>query len=352
MPGVAVEPAHGEDGGGDADRQVDEEDPVPADRLGQDAAGEQADRRARGRDEAVDADRLRLLGGLREHRHDHPEDHRGGHRPADALDEARGHQHLLALGQPARERRDGEDGEAGEEQAAAAEQVAETTGEQQQAAEGDQVGVDDPREARLGEAEVALDRGQRHVHDRRVEDDHEHSGAQHDERGPAVTVGSGHTRTVTDDLDSRTICFGSTASGAHCAPAHDLRALDRLDEALADQPGERVHEGVALVLVAAWRARPRARPRSPRAPRATISCPASVTAITRARRSVGDGRRSASPAASSSSSVTTIVVLSSPTMRASSICVCSPPSAASRTCCARGEMPRSSRAAVSSVVSV
>src|SRR3954466_6715607 len=42
------------------------------------------------------------------------------------------------------------------------------------AAEGDEVGVDHPGEARLREAEVGLDRGQRDVHDRLVEDDHQH----------------------------------------------------------------------------------------------------------------------------------------------------------------------------------
>ena len=65
--------------------------------------------------------------------------------------------------------------EPGEEDVAAAEQVAEPPGQQQQAAEGDQVGVDDPGEARLREAEVGLDRGQGDVHDRRVEDDHQHA---------------------------------------------------------------------------------------------------------------------------------------------------------------------------------
>jgi hypothetical protein len=35
----------------------------------------------------------------------------------------------------------------------------ETPGEQQQAAEGDQIGVDDPGKARLRETEVVLDRG-------------------------------------------------------------------------------------------------------------------------------------------------------------------------------------------------
>jgi len=56
----------------------------------------------------------------------------------------------------------------------------------------------------------------------------------------------------------------------------------------------------------------------------TLRRPAAVTAITRARRSVADGRRSAKPSVSSSSSVTTIVVLSRSTMRASCVCVYSP----------------------------
>ena len=113
---------------------------------------------ARRGDEAVDADRLRLLARLGEHRHDHAQDDRGGKRSADALDEARRDQHSLALSEGAGHRRDGEDREADEEDLALADQVAEATGEQQQAAESDQVGVDDPGEARLREAEIVLDR--------------------------------------------------------------------------------------------------------------------------------------------------------------------------------------------------
>ena len=59
----------------------------------------------------------------------------------------------------------------------------------------------------------------------------------------------------------------------------------------------------------------------------------------RARRSVGEGRRSASPAFSSSSTVTTIVVLSSPQRSARRICVCSPSSALISTHWARGVSP-------------
>jgi hypothetical protein len=49
----------------------------------------------------------------------------------------------------------------GQEDAPARDEVPKPSGEQQQAAEGDQIGIDDPGEARLREAEVALDRRER-----------------------------------------------------------------------------------------------------------------------------------------------------------------------------------------------
>ena len=100
---VALQVAQGERAGDDRDRQVDDEDPVPIDRLGDRAAGEQADRAARGGDERVDADRFRLLPGLGEHGDDHPEDDGGGEGAADALDEARDDQDRLAVGEAAGE---------------------------------------------------------------------------------------------------------------------------------------------------------------------------------------------------------------------------------------------------------
>jgi len=66
------------DGGGRADRQVDEEDPVPVQHLGEDAPGQQAHRRAGGRDEGEHPDRLGLFPGFGKHGHDHAQDYRGG----------------------------------------------------------------------------------------------------------------------------------------------------------------------------------------------------------------------------------------------------------------------------------
>ena len=73
-PAVVLDQPPRQEGGGEPDRDVDEEDPVPADRLGEDPADQQADRAAGGGDEAVDADRLGLLARLGEHRHDHAQD--------------------------------------------------------------------------------------------------------------------------------------------------------------------------------------------------------------------------------------------------------------------------------------
>ena len=69
----------------------------------------------------------------------------------------------------------------------AAQKVAEAPGEEQEPAEGDQVAVDDPREAGLAEAEVLLDGGQRDVDHRHVEDDHQEARAQDVEGEPAVS---------------------------------------------------------------------------------------------------------------------------------------------------------------------
>ena len=104
---------------------------------------------------------------------------------------AGGHEPLGRLRQPAEERGEREDGDAAEEQPAAAEDVAEPAAEQQQAAEGEGEGVQHPGEGSRAEAQVGVDLGERDVHDRRVEDEHQLRD-QHDRdahRGAAGVVG-------------------------------------------------------------------------------------------------------------------------------------------------------------------
>ena len=76
--------------------------------------------------------------------------------------------------------------DAAEEDPLVAEQVAEPAGQEQEAAEGQQVGVDHPGQRRLREAEVGADRGQRDVHDALVEHDHQVAQAEHVEGQPAA----------------------------------------------------------------------------------------------------------------------------------------------------------------------
>ena len=91
----------------------------------------------------------------------------------------------LGVGEAAGQRRAREDDQAGDEHEAAAEQVGHPAAEQEEAAVGEDVAVDDPLQALLAEAEVGLDRGQRDVEDRRVEHVHELDEAeQQQDRDP------------------------------------------------------------------------------------------------------------------------------------------------------------------------
>jgi len=179
--------------GHDADGQVDEEDPVPVEGLRQEAARQQTDRTAGGGHETEDADRPRSFTWLGEQRHDHAQDQRRCQRAADALHEPRGDQQLLARGQATQQRRDAEHHQARDQNALATEQIAQPPGQQQQATERDQIGIDHPRQARLREAQVALNRWQGNVDNGLVQDDHQHPGAQDHEREPAVAFSFGGT---------------------------------------------------------------------------------------------------------------------------------------------------------------
>ena len=66
------------------------------------------------------------------------------------------------------------------------EHVREPPAEQQEAAEDEGVRADDPLQALLREPEIDLDRRQRDVHDRDVQDDHELDGAEQPQREPLL----------------------------------------------------------------------------------------------------------------------------------------------------------------------
>ena len=183
---ISTEPSSERD---HADRHVHEEDPVPVQRLRQRAAGEQPDRAAAGGDERVEAHRLA------------PARPAPGNSvtmiaritleataPPTPCSRRAADQHRLAGGQPAQHRGGREQHEARQEHALAPDQVADAPGQQQQPAERDQVAVDHPGQVALGEVQVVLDRRQRDVHDRRVEDHHQLAEAEHGERDPAAAL--------------------------------------------------------------------------------------------------------------------------------------------------------------------
>ena len=161
------------DGGQQTDRDVDEQDPAPAEQVGEHAAQQHAGGAAGAAHRAPDADGAVARGALGERGGEDRQRRRGDDRAAESLDRAGGDQHALAVGDAAGQRGEREQDEPGHEDAAASEQVGGPAAEQQEAGEGDRVGVDDPLQVDLGEAEAVADRRQRDVDDGDVENDHE-----------------------------------------------------------------------------------------------------------------------------------------------------------------------------------
>ena len=187
--------AQREQEGDDADGDVDEEDPRPGEEVDEDAAEQQPDRAATDRDRSPDTHRLRPLGPFGEGCRDDRE--RGGRdqRGAEALQPARDDKELRRGRQPADQRTGGEDDDAGEEDALAAHEVARAAAQQKESPEDERVRVHDPLQVGVGHLEVGLDRRQRDVHDRRIEDDHELRQADEDQDEPRVLVRR-HTSTL------------------------------------------------------------------------------------------------------------------------------------------------------------
>ena len=183
-PALAQEPrADGEDG--HADRQVDEEDPRPAQVRGEDAAEQHADGAADAGDRTPHGERDVPVAPLAEGGDDDRERCRREQRAAQALQRPRDDQRAFRPGEPGKQRAEREHRDACHEQPPASEQVGQATAQQQHAAEQDRVGGDHPLQALLREMKVVLDRRQGDVHDRDVEDDHELRGNGHRQDKPA-----------------------------------------------------------------------------------------------------------------------------------------------------------------------
>ena len=93
-----------------------------------------------------------------------------------------------AVGERGRGRRRAEHDQPDGERALAPEAVAQAPGRQEQPGEDQRVGVDDPLQVADARAEVAHEGGEGDVDDRVVDDDHEQTHAEHEQREPAAVV--------------------------------------------------------------------------------------------------------------------------------------------------------------------
>ena len=184
------------DKGGGADRHVHQEDPPPAQSLGEQPAGQKPDGRAARADEAEHRERSSALGLPPEEGDDHPEHDRRCEGGTCALDDPGGDELPGTRCQPTPGRRGGEDRQATEQHPPGPDEVAEAPGNQQQAAEDDQVAVHHPRQARPVEIQLGPDHGQRDRDDAAVEDDHQLARAQQSKRQPPPAL---HSRCSSSD---------------------------------------------------------------------------------------------------------------------------------------------------------
>ena len=159
-----------------ADRHVDEQHPSPGRPLGEQTPEDQADGAATDRHGGVPADRADALLSVLEHGHEQRQRRGRSQCSANPLQRACSQEPAAPWGHTAEEGRGGEERDAGDEHATATEQVTCAGAEEQEAAEGQRVRGDDPREVRRREVECAGDVGQRDVHDGGVEHDHQLDG--------------------------------------------------------------------------------------------------------------------------------------------------------------------------------
>jgi len=194
------------------DRNVDVEDPGPGEVRREHAAEQDADGSAAARRRSPDAERGVALATFPEDRHQEREARGREECAAETLETAEDDERSGRPGQAAERGAEGEERDAADEDAPAAEQVCEAPAEQEEAAEDDCVGGDHPLEARLGKAEIVLDRGQGDVHDRHVEHDHELRGDDQGKSRPAARA-AGHGNCGTSHLSPINIvelCHDST----------------------------------------------------------------------------------------------------------------------------------------------
>ena len=136
----------------DGDGGVDQQGPVPVGVLGEQAAGDKADRCAAAGDRTEDAERARTLLGLGECHRDERQRGRRQQCGEHALQRACTEEHPLSCRKATQERSPGESDEADDEHALATLVVSDASAEKEKAAESERVRRDDPLAVRVGHA--------------------------------------------------------------------------------------------------------------------------------------------------------------------------------------------------------
>ena len=168
-----------------ADGHVDEEDPLPAEAVDQQPAGDRPDEHRDPGHRPPQAHRPPAL-VRRERAGDHGHGLRRQHRRAEALHDPRHDQPADRPGEPAPQGGDGEHGEADQVHTLGAVPVAEPAGDQQRDRVSEQVGAGDPDDGVDVRVERRHDRGRRDGHDRRIDENHEEPEHQCPHRGPGA----------------------------------------------------------------------------------------------------------------------------------------------------------------------
>ena len=186
---VVDQQAQPHDRGWHGDHKIDVQAPAPGQDLRERAAEYQAKRGASAGDRTEDPERRRPIRRSLERHRQQPQ-RRGRKQCAEySLERAGGHEHAEGLSQTADRRSDREPDQAGDQGPLAPEQITELAAQQQEAAERQRVGGDDPLPALGREMQRLLRRRDRDGHDRRVQHHHQLRDAEQSQNRPSTRFG-------------------------------------------------------------------------------------------------------------------------------------------------------------------
>ncbi len=176
--------------GGQRDRHIDQQAPPPGHEFGEKATEDEPERGAATGDRAVNAEGAGPLPGLGERNGDQRKRGRREQRSENSLQRTGGKQEPGVRRDTTERGCQREAEQTNDKGALAPGEVGDTAAEEQQAAEGQRVGSNDPLPVRRGDVQIRLGLGHRDVHNGRVEHDHQLSHGDDAESKPPTGVGS------------------------------------------------------------------------------------------------------------------------------------------------------------------